>query len=194
MASLFMEMASGITRLGKIKNVADWIAMSAEWRHQAQSDLAAIHEASPEEKYPQTEALLAFTESQSDLMRGLYDHSLEMAKKACELDPTNAKYQFAVANILQVLGDRDENASVSSDEIVAYAKKAVELEPEVWRYLMFYGGQLRELGQLRDSYEVLKKIHDVTNKDEVLREVDDILAALEAAIQAESNVMDSSQK
>ena len=56
-SSLFMEMASGITRLGNLKEVADFIAQSGQFREQAREDLQRIYDASPEIRLRDTEAL-----------------------------------------------------------------------------------------------------------------------------------------
>jgi len=198
MAALFMDMAAGISRLGKLKSVADYIGMSTEFRNQASENLARLYEASAERYLPQTEGLLAYTESQESLMRGNPDRALEKAKEACEKDPASAKYQFAVANILQVIADRDkgtdEGTTISTDEIIAYARKAAELEPRVWRYLVYYAGRLQELGQLKDSYDVLLKVRDVTGDKDVLAEVEGTLASLEEAMRAEQMALDAGQR
>ena len=87
-------------------------------------------------------------------MRARFEEALESAKDASEKDPENARYHFAVANILQVIDSQSDDPS-NQDQIIAFAKRAVDLEPDVWRYLIFYAGRLREIGQLEDSYSYL---------------------------------------
>jgi tetratricopeptide (TPR) repeat protein len=183
-SALFMEMASGITRLGNLKEVADFIAQSSKFREQAKEDLNRIYDASPEIRLKDTEALLAYTESQELLMRGKQDQALEKAREACELAPNESRYQFAVASILNIMSGSGDNAVDYSDEILVHAKKATELSPEVWRYLIFYAGRLQDRGQLEESHRTLEKVRRVTSDPQVLKEVEDTLRALESAIAA----------
>ena len=99
--------------------------------------------------------------------------------------PNESRYQFAVASILNILNNRQDNSIDYSDEILVHAKKATELNPEVWRYLIFYAGRLQDRGQLEDSHRTLQKVRGVTSDPQVLKEVEDTLAALESAMAAE---------
>ncbi len=181
---LMMEMATGLTRVGKLKSVADQVAISKDFRKQAEIGLQEIYSASPGLKLPQTEAMIAYTDSQEHLMRARFDEALAAARTASEKDPQNGRYQFAVANILQVIDSQSDNPS-NLDQIIAHAKRAVDLEPEVWRYLIFYAGRLREIGQLEDSYTYLLRARKYCNEEQVMREIDETLSAIEKALDAE---------
>lgn len=183
MSLLLMEMATGLTRMGKMKAVAEQVAISKDFRTQAERALEEIYEASPEVRLPQTEAMIAYTDSQEALMRGKFEEALVSAKEASEKDPQNARYQFAVANILQVMDSRSEEAS-HLDQILAYSKRAVDLEPEVWSYLTFHAGRLREIGQLEESYEYLQRARRYCKEEQVIREIDETLGAIEKALEA----------
>jgi len=188
MSLLMMEMATGLTRIGKIKAVSDQVAISKDFRKQAELGLETIYAASPGLKLPQTEGMIAYTESQEHLMRGKFEEALESAKQATEKDPNNARYHFAVANILQVLDSQSEEAS-HLDQVIAYAKQAVDLEPDVWRYLIFYAGRLREIGQLEDSYQYLLRARKNCGEEQVVREIDETLGALEKALQEQEGTV-----
>lgn len=184
MSLLMMEMATGLTRLGKLKAVSDQVAISKDFRNQAKAGLERIYAASPEVSLPQTEAMIAYTDSQEALMRGKFEEALTAAKEASEKDPQNARYHFAVANILQVIDNRSEGAS-QLDQTIAYAKRAVDLEPAVWRYLIFYAGRLREMGQLQDSYNYLLQARKNCQEEQVIGEIDETLSAIEKALESE---------
>ncbi|MCA9409869.1 MAG: tetratricopeptide repeat protein [Candidatus Omnitrophica bacterium] len=186
MALLMMDMATGLTRMGKLKSVSEQVAVSKDFREQAEMALEEIYAASPDVHLPKTEAVIAYTESQELLMRGKFDEALKSAKEASEKDPENARYHFAVANILQVIDNQSESAS-HLDQIISYAKRAVDLEPEVWRYSIFYAGRLREIGQLEESKVYLERARRNCNEDQVLREIDETLAAIEEALAAQES-------
>jgi len=183
MSLLLMEMATGLTRLGKLKSVSEQVAVSKDFRQQAEAALEEIYEASPEVRLPKTEATIAYTESQELLMRGKFAEALEFAEEATDKDPENARYQFAVANILQVI-DKQSDTSIHQDRITAHAKRAVALEPEVWRYSVFYAGRLREHGQLKESKTYLERARRNCDEQQVIREIDETLAAIEEALAA----------
>jgi Flp pilus assembly protein TadD len=193
LAALFMEMASGLSRLQKLEVVADFIAASNEWRGQAKALLDELYDASPEVRLTQTEALLDYTESQEALMRGHFDRSIEKVKEASEKDPKEARYKFAVASILRVVDSQNEESNEYTDEILKYAKEATELDPTVWRYLVFYAGLVQEMGDLEESYRVLNRVTKITRDEAVLKEVSETLAALEAAIEAQKSESSTSE-
>lgn len=193
LAALFMEMASGLSRLQKLEVVADFIAASNEWRGQASKLLGGLYDASPEVRFTQTEALLDYTESQEALMRGHFDRSIEKVREASEKDPKEARYKFAVASILRVIESQDAETNEHTDEILKYAKEATELDPNVWRYVVFYAGLLQDLGDLEESYRILSRVPKITKDEAVLKEVGETLAALEAAIAAQKGEVAQSE-
>ncbi len=184
MSALFLEMASGLTRLGKMKSVPDRLAMAAKFREQAQEALEAIYGASPEVRLPQTEALIAYTDGQEQLMRGKYEDALERVLIAAEKDPSNGKYQFSVASIMAVVATRKKDPSYRLDERETYVKRAVELEPKTWRYQTAYAGILRDRGRPREAFDALVKAREVTQDADALAAIDAALAALEKEIGA----------
>lgn len=179
MSALFLEMASGLTRLGKMKSVPDRLAMAAKFREQAQEALDAIYQASPEVRLPQTEALIAYTDGQEQLMRGKYEDALEKVLIAAEKEPSNGKYQFSVASIMAVIATQKKDPSYRLDERETYVKRAVELEPKTWRYQTAYAGILRDRGKPREAYDALVKARGVTQDPDALAQIDAALATLE---------------
>ena len=182
---LMMDMATALTRVRKLKSVSEQVALSKDFRLQASNALEEIYAASPEVRLSETEAIIAYTESQELLMRGKFEEALAAAEKATEADSDNARYHFAVANILQVL-DTQTESTTNQTRITAAAKRAVELEPEVWRYSIFYAGRLREMGELEESKKYLLHARKNCQEEQVVREIDETLSAIESALEVES--------
>ncbi len=187
MSALFMEMASGLTRLGKMKSVAEQVALAGKFREQARQALEALYSASPEVKLPQTEAQLDYTESQENIMRGKTDEALQNALYACQKDPSNGKYHFTVSSILAVQAVRKQDPGYRMDDRMNYALKAIELEPKVWRYQTAYAGLLRDNGRLQEAYDYLLKARDNIRDQEILDQVDAALADIEKQISEKSS-------
>jgi Tfp pilus assembly protein PilF len=179
MAALFMDMASGLARLGKMKSVAEQVGLAGQFRTQARQALAGIHDTSPEVQLPQTEALLDYTESQENLMRGRFDLALEKALDACEKDPTSGKYHFTVASIMAVIGSKQNDPTYRLEDRLEYAKKAVDLEPKFWRYLTAYAGLLKDKGQPKEAMMYLLQARGTTKEPEIVSQIDAALAGIE---------------
>lgn len=182
MSALFMEMASGLTRLGKMKSVAEQVALAGKLREQARQALESLYSASPEVKLPQTEALLSYTESQENIMRGKTEEALQNALDACQKDPASGKYHFTVSSILAVQSMQKNEPGYRMDDRLKYALKAIELEPTVWRYQTAYAGLLRENGRLQEAYDCLLKARDHVKDQEILSQIDAALADIEKQI------------
>lgn len=180
MAALFMDMASGLRRLGKEKSVGEQVALAAKFRDQARQALQALYSSSPDTPpLLQTEALLDYTESQENIMRGKTDVALQKAKDACQKDPNNGKYHFTVSSILAVMAAKQNEPQFQLEERLEYARKAVEKDPKTWRYQTAYAGLLKESGRLREAIDQLVKAKQVVADKEVLKDIDAALADLE---------------
>jgi Tfp pilus assembly protein PilF len=179
MSAILMEMSSGLARLGKMKSVAEQVGIAAKFREQARTALAELHQVSPEIQLRETEALLDYTESQENLMRGKHEEAAEKAMQACEKEPGNGKYRFTVASILAVLATRNNDPAYRLDDRLEYARKAVELEPGFWRYLTAYAGLLRDKGQINEAYSYLLKAREAAKAPEDLAQIDGALAMIE---------------
>lgn len=180
LSGLFMEMASAMARLRKMKSVSEQVALAGKFREQAREALGEVYEASPELRLPQTEALLDYTESQEKLMRGHYEEALQKAMDATENDPQNGKYQFTVSSILAVLADKiEKDPNFRMDDRLEYTRKAVEFSPEMWRYRTAYAGLLRELGRSQEAYEQLIVARESAKDPETVGQIDEALAEVE---------------
>lgn len=178
-AELLMEMTSALSRAGKADSVADLANMANHFRLQAQDSLQRIYESTPEMHLPATQALLSYVESQLQLLKGRFNEALESAQRACDLYPSDARFPFAVANIMAVLSVRNKDTKMSLDKRMEYTRKALELSPRTWRYLLSYGGLLHEDGQTQEAYRYIRDAYELCDDPNVKGEIGRMLARLE---------------
>ncbi len=179
MSALFMDMASGLTRLGKMKSVGEQVALANKFRTQAREALQAVYSTTPEIKYLQAEAILDYTESQENIMRGKTEEALQKALDACAKNPANGKYHFTVASILAAMATKKVEPQFRIEDRLHYAQKAVELDPKTWRYRTAYAGLLREVGRVQEAVDQLLKAREIAGDAEVIKVIDADLANLE---------------
>lgn len=183
MAALFMDMASGLTRLGKMKSIGEQVALAAKFRDQAREALKTVYAASPEVDLRQTEALLDYTESQEYIMRGKTEEALQKAMDACTRNPNNGKYHFTVASILAAMGAKLNEPQFRMDERINYVRKAVELDPKTVVYQRAYAYLLMDTGRMQEARDQLIKAREVIGDNEV---IDAVLADLERKMEQPS--------
>ena len=183
MAALFMDMASGLTRLGKMKSVGEQVALAAKFRDQAREGLKTVYSASPELDLRQTEALLDYTESQENIMRGKTEEALQKALDACAKNPNNSKYHFTVASIIAAMGAKLNEPQFRIEERIEYVRKAVELDPKTVVYQRAYAYLLMDTGRMQEAKAQLIKAREVTGDNQV---IDEALADLEKKMEQPS--------
>ncbi len=179
LSALLMDMASGLRLLGKEKSLKEQIEVAKNFRMQARQSLQAIYSASPETKFPQTEALLDYTESQANIMSGSTEVALQKALDACQKDPTNGKYHFTVTSILSVMAAVKKDPQYRMDERIEHAREAVKQDPKTWRYQTALAGLLKETGKMQEAAEQLMKARQVAVDKEIIKQIDSDLATLE---------------